>query len=54
MELGLSTFGEIASLDDGRLRVQELIQEARLADALGLDVFALGEHHRPDYVISTP
>ncbi|HTJ14089.1 MAG TPA: LLM class flavin-dependent oxidoreductase [Dinghuibacter sp.] len=54
MELGLSTFGEIATQADGRQRVQELIEEAKLADALGLDVFALGEHHRPDYVISAP
>lgn len=54
MELGLSTFGEITSLAEGQQRVQELIEEAKLADELGLDVFALGEHHRPDYVVSVP
>jgi probable LLM family oxidoreductase len=60
MELGLSTFGEIhpdgvpGHAVNAHRRVQELIEEAKLADALGLDVFALGEHHRPDYVISAP
>lgn len=54
MELGLSTFGEITALAEGQRRIQELIEEAKLADSLGLDVFALGEHHRPDYVVSVP
>lgn len=31
-----------------------LLEEAMLADRLGLDVFAIGEHHRPDYVVSAP
>src|SRR5690348_13994498 len=30
------------------------MEEIRLADELGLDVFAVGEHHRPDYAISAP
>jgi probable LLM family oxidoreductase len=34
--------------------MRELIEEAVLADELGLDVFALGEHHRPDYLVSSP
>ncbi len=34
--------------------MRELLEEARLADELGLDVFAVGEHHRPDYLISAP
>lgn len=60
MEFGLSTFGELTpdSVAGGalnaHLRVQELIEEAALADQLGLEVFALGEHHRPDFVISAP
>lgn len=60
MEFGISTFGE-APADKGtgnavhaHQRMQELIAEARLADELGLDVFALGEHHRSDYIISAP
>ncbi len=34
--------------------MKELIEEAKLADEVGLDVYALGEHHRPDFVISAP
>ncbi|BAV06506.1 probable oxidoreductase, LLM family [Filimonas lacunae] len=60
MELGISTFGEIVpdnlpgNATNAHQRMQELIAEAKLADELGLHVFALGEHHRPDYVISAP
>jgi len=60
MELGISTFGEIpiehisGNAVVAQKRITELIAEAVLADELGLDVFALGEHHRPDYVISAP
>ncbi|WP_369679082.1 LLM class flavin-dependent oxidoreductase [Siphonobacter sp. BAB-5385] len=35
-------------------RVQQLLEEIKLADEVGLDVFALGEHHRPDFVVSAP
>src|SRR5881275_1461558 len=34
--------------------MHELLEEAELAEQLGLDVFALGEHHRPDFVVSGP
>jgi len=60
MELGISTFGEIpiehlaGNAVNAQKRIDELIKEAVLADEIGLDVFALGEHHRPDYVISAP
>lgn len=60
MEFGISTFGEIqpdkvsGNATNAHRRVQELIAEAKLADRTGLDVFALGEHHRPDYVVSAP
>lgn len=60
MEFGISTFGEITpdrltgKAINAHKRVQELLQEAKLADEIGLNVFALGEHHRPDYVISSP
>lgn len=60
MELGISTFGEVQR-DNGaghavhaHQRVQELLEEVKLADEVGLDVFAFGEHHRPDFVISSP
>jgi probable LLM family oxidoreductase len=35
-------------------RIQQLMEEIQLADQVGLDVFAVGEHHRPDYAISAP
>jgi probable LLM family oxidoreductase len=60
MEFGISTFGEIVpdkvagNAVNAHKRVQELLKEAKLADEIGLDVFALGEHHRADYVISSP
>jgi probable LLM family oxidoreductase len=34
--------------------MRNLLEEVRLADELGLDVFAIGEHHRPDFVVSSP
>src|SRR5690606_18484714 len=35
-------------------RFKDLMEEIELADQLGLDVFAIGEHHRPDYAVSAP
>lgn len=59
MELGLHTFGDVdaSALDkgaEGARRIRNLLEEIELADQVGLDVFGLGEHHRPDYVISSP
>jgi probable LLM family oxidoreductase len=60
MELGISSFGEVvpahvAGADKAaQQRMQELLAEAQLADAIGLDVFAVGEHHRPDFIASAP
>jgi probable LLM family oxidoreductase len=59
MELGLYTFADV-SLEKGPGRVgpherlRNLIEEIELADQVGLDVFGLGEHHRPDYAASAP
>ncbi len=59
-ELGLYTFADIASdIDTGETispsdRLRNLIEEIELADQVGLDVFGLGEHHRPDYAVSAP
>lgn len=60
MEIGLYTFAETA-LDPvtGRQvgagqRLRDLLEEIELADQVGLDVFGIGEHHRPDYVVSAP
>ncbi|MFT3911692.1 MAG: LLM class flavin-dependent oxidoreductase [Ferruginibacter sp.] len=60
MELGLYTFADIAlNSSSGRSaathqRIKNLMEEIKLADELGLDVFGIGEHHRPDYTISSP
>ena len=60
MELGIYTFAEL-SLDPGtsaavspRQRLSNLLEEIELADQLGLDVFGVGEHHRPDFAVSAP
>ncbi len=59
MQLGIYTFGELtAGSDGGRIsaakRLSNLVEEMELADQVGLDVFGVGEHHRPDYVVSAP
>jgi probable LLM family oxidoreductase len=59
MELGIYTFVE-RGLDasgrpvDNAERMAQLMDEAELADQVGLDVFGVGEHHRPDYLVSAP
>lgn len=55
IELGISSFGETTI--DGlshEERLKELIEEIELADKVGLDIFALGEHHRKDFAVSSP
>lgn len=60
MELGIYTFGDLSEQQKKsggkghRERIAELMEEIKLADEVGLDVFAVGEHHRPDYAISAP
>jgi probable LLM family oxidoreductase len=54
MELGLATFADLSSGLSPEQRMKDLLEEAVLADQLGLDVFAVGEHHRPDFLISSP
>ena len=53
MELGLATFADLGGLT-AQQRVRNLLEEVELADEVGLDVFAIGEHHRPDFVVSSP
>jgi len=60
MEIGVYTFADLgihpvtkASITP-RQRMLNLVEEIEIADQLGLDVFAVGEHHRPDYLISSP
>ena len=60
MELGLYTFGDIGAdpvtgqVINSQERLKNLIEEIQLADQLGIDFFGLGEHHRPDYAVSSP
>jgi probable LLM family oxidoreductase len=54
MELGLATFADLSSGVSVEQRMRELLEEAELAEQLGLDVFAIGEHHRPDFLVSSP
>ena len=60
MEIGIYTFAETAhdaGADWGARaaqRLRELLEEIELADQVGLDVFGVGEHHRPDYAVSAP
>ena len=54
MELGVATFADVSSGASPQERMRQLLEEAELADQLGLDVFAIGEHHRPDFLISAP
>lgn len=60
MEIGVYTFGDVAvDPSTGRQinaqqRLKDLIEEAALAEQVGLDVFAVGEHHRVDYAVSSP
>lgn len=56
---GLDSFGDLAKAEDGRLMnyaesIRLVVDEAVLADRLGVDVIALGEHHREEYAISSP
>jgi probable LLM family oxidoreductase len=54
MELGLATFADLASGVSPEQRMRELLEEAELAEQLGLDVFGVGEHHRADFLVSAP
>jgi probable LLM family oxidoreductase len=54
MELGVTTFADLSSGISPEQRMRNLMEEVRLADQLGLDVFAIGEHHREDFLISSP
>jgi probable LLM family oxidoreductase len=55
MELGIYTFGELTSGETSpEDRLRNLLEEIALADEVGLDVFGVGEHHRPDFAVSTP
>lgn len=59
MELGIGMFGDNHYDKDGQpqspgQRLQELIEEIKLMDEVGIDFYGIGEHHRPDYAVSVP
>jgi probable LLM family oxidoreductase len=59
MDLGVSTFADVRPLPGGEpvdpeQRLREVLEEAELAERVGLDVFGVGEHHRPDFAVSAP
>ncbi len=60
MELGVYTFAELTPEVDGgpvvsaARRLRDLVEEIELADQVGLDIFGVGEHHRPDFAVSAP
>ncbi|MDQ3707322.1 MAG: LLM class flavin-dependent oxidoreductase [Chloroflexota bacterium] len=56
MELGLYSFAEVPDATPGSAaqRMRDLMEEIELADQVGLDVFGVGEHHRPDFAVSAP
>jgi len=59
MELGVGMFGDLhinnkGSIQPAGQRLQEIIEEIKLMDEVGLDFYGIGEHHRPDYAVSAP
>lgn len=60
MQIGIDSFVEIplepgpARAEKAAQRMRELLEEIELADQVGLDVFGIGEHHRPEFLASAP
>jgi probable LLM family oxidoreductase len=64
VELGLDTFGDVTeragseplggTLTSHAQTIRDLVDEAVLADEVGLDFFGVGEHHRQDFAVSAP
>jgi probable LLM family oxidoreductase len=59
VELGLDTFGDVTNDSHGAPRhaaqvIRDVVEEAVLADRVGVDFIGLGEHHRADFAISSP
>jgi hypothetical protein len=60
VEIGVFTFADTRRDPESgdpvgaEQRLREVVEEAELADEVGLDVFGVGEHHRPDFTVSTP
>ena len=60
MELGIGMFGDLTfdrqtnQFQPAKQKLNEIIEQVKLADELGIDVFSIGEHHRADYAVSSP
>jgi alkanesulfonate monooxygenase SsuD/methylene tetrahydromethanopterin reductase-like flavin-dependent oxidoreductase (luciferase family) len=60
IEIGISTFAELTpdpatgERPDAGQRLRDVVEEAVRAEEVGLDVYAIGEHHRPDFAASAP
>ena len=59
IEFGIDSFGDLPRDDQGNVTsyaqaIRAAVEEAVLADEIGIDVVALGEHHRPEFAISSP
>jgi probable LLM family oxidoreductase len=59
IQFGLDSFGDLPVDENGTLfthaeAIRQVVKEAVLADSLGIDAISLGEHHRPDFSISSP
>jgi probable LLM family oxidoreductase len=59
VQLGLDTFGDITRDEDGELvsharTIRDVVEQAVLADEVGLSFFGVGEHHRPEFAVSSP
>ncbi|KRM59542.1 hypothetical protein C5L31_000321 [Secundilactobacillus malefermentans] len=59
LEFGIETFGDIVANEDGSVKtaaesIRQIIHEGEIADQYGIDVIGVGEHHRPDYSVSSP
>ena len=60
MKFGIGMFGDLSYHYETKkyqapdLRLKEIVEEIKLADEVGIDIFAMGEHHREDYVVSAP
>jgi probable LLM family oxidoreductase len=60
MELGIGMFGDLAfdqttgKYRGAGIKIREILEQVKLMDEVGIDVFAMGEHHRADYAVSSP
>jgi probable LLM family oxidoreductase len=54
VEIGVFTFADTREGESAEQRLRDLLEEVELAEEVGLDVFGVGEHHRPDFAVSAP